>query len=507
MILDGWGISNEFKGNAILQAKTPNYDTLISRYPSARIDASGPAVGLPQGVMGNSEVGHLNIGSGRIASVGLTRIYQSIEAGGFFKNAQFLKAMQAVRTQGGALHLMGLVSDGAVHSHQDHLYALLKMAKDQGLKKVFIHAIMDGRDTAPKSAYTYIRSLEEEIEKIGLGRIATVSGRYYTMDRDQRWERVQLAYDAMVNGKGLWAEHALSAIAANYDDGKSDEFILPTVIVEGDQPVGQIQDSDALIFFNFRADRAREITQALVCEDFVGFSREVFPNLSHYVCMMEYEKGLPVSVAFEPNRIDDVLAKVISDHGLKQLRIAETEKYAHVTFFFNGGEEKVYPGEERILVPSPKEVATYDLKPEMSAAQVCEKVLVEIAAEKHDLIILNFANPDMVGHTGNLPAAIQAVEYVDECIGKIAKAIKDQDGVLVICADHGNAEKEIDENGLPHTSHTTNLTPFIVVGEKYKNSKLRAIGKLSDIAPTLLEILDLPIPSLMNGESMFCQLH
>lgn len=502
-ILDGWGHREDGDANAIALAQTPHWDRLMATCPHTLLEASELNVGLPEGQMGNSEVGHMNIGAGRVILQDLPRIDQALQEGVVSSLPAFKVFIQALKDSQGTCHLMGLFSPGGVHSHERHLKALAQLIEGEGVP-VALHAFLDGRDTPPKSAEKYLSSLLDFLKDHPKITLATLGGRYYGMDRDHRWVRVQKAYEAMVEGIPQ-TQDALAYIHTQYQKGITDEFIPPIAL----QGYGGMKDEDGLFMGNFRADRARQILKSLSDSSFKGFPRNRVISFASLLGLTAYSEDLSekMAVLFPSESPRDVLGEVIATHGLHQLRIAETEKYAHVTFFFNGGEEKVYPGEERILVPSPKEVATYDLKPEMSAAQVCEKVLVEIAAEKHDLIILNFANPDMVGHTGNLPAAIQAVEYVDECIGKIAKAIKDQDGVLVICADHGNAEKEIDENGLPHTSHTTNLTPFIVVGEKYKNSKLRAIGKLSDIAPTLLEILDLPIPSLMNGESMFCQLH
>lgn len=503
MILDGWGIRESQQDNAIALANTPHYDRLMDEFPSAKLDASGHAVGLPAGIMGNSEVGHLNIGAGRIAKVGLTRIYQSIEDKSFFSNEALLKAFAAAKQNNSTLHLMGLVSDGAVHSHQDHLYALLQMAKEQQLTRVAIHAFQDGRDTDPKSALTYIKALEDKIAELGVGKIATVAGRYFAMDRDKRWDRVAKAYNAMVLGEGTQAPNAAAATTQAYDKDESDEFITPTVIVdEAHQPLAKIKDGDAALFFNFRSDRAREITQALIDDEFEGFERKVFPKLSAFVCMAEYDKNYGLPVAFPPEHIPKTFGEIISSQGLRQLRIAETEKYAHVTFFFNGGEEAVFPGEERILVPSPREVATYDLKPEMSAPQITKEVLDCIAQDKFDVIILNFANSDMVGHTGKLDAAIKAVETLDESLGKISQALLDKGGALVLTADHGNSEKMSDEKGQAHTAHTTELVPFLLVSQDLKNVPLRDLGTLADIAPTLLQLLNIPQPQEMTGKSM-----
>lgn len=503
MILDGWGLRDSKEGNAIVLANTPNYNRLLQEYPHAKLDASGHAVGLPQGIMGNSEVGHLNIGAGRIAKVGLTRIYQAIEDKSFFSNPALLKAFQAAKENNSTLHLMGLVSDGAVHSHQDHLYALLQMAKEQKLARVAIHAFQDGRDTDPKSGLGYIQALESKIEEIGVGEIATVSGRYFAMDRDKRWDRIEKAYNAMVLGEGRQAVSAVQAMESAYASGETDEFIQPTVVLdETGQALARMQDSDAVLFFNFRADRAREMTQALTDKNFEGFPRKQAPKLSAFVCMAEYDKKFALPVAFPPEHISQTLGEILSRHGLRQLRIAETEKYAHVTFFFNGGEESVYPGEERILVPSPREVPTYDLKPEMSAPQITEKVLNCIAQDQFDVIILNFANSDMVGHTGKLQAAIKAVETIDEQLGRISQALLEKEGTLIVTADHGNSEKMSDEAGRPHTAHTTDLVPFMLVGKNTQDRKLRELGTLADIAPTILQLLGLKQPKEMTGKSM-----
>lgn len=503
IILDGWGVRDDPKDNAIVQANTPHYDQMLAQYPHALLDASGKSVGLPAGIMGNSEVGHLSIGAGRIAKVGLTRIYQAIEDGSFFSNPALLIAFQAAKKNQSTLHLMGLVSDGAVHSHQDHLYALLEMAKREGVAKVAIHTFQDGRDTDPKSGLGYIQALEGKIQEIGVGKIATVSGRYFAMDRDKRWDRVQKAYSAMVAGKGKTAASAQEAMKQGYAAGETDEFITPTVVMkDSGSPVATMDDADAVLFFNFRADRAREITRALTEKTFDGFSREKFPKLAQFVCMSEYDKTFTLPIAFPSEHVPNTFGGLIAERGLKQLRIAETEKYAHVTFFFNGGEEQVFPGEERILVPSPREVATYDLKPEMSAPQITEKVLKSISSDQFDVIILNFANADMVGHSGKMPAAIQAVETLDAQLGKIQKAIIDKGGTLIITADHGNCEKMTDENGKPHTAHTTDLVPFIVISPKKKDLRLRELGSLADISPTMLGMLGLPKPPEMTGETM-----
>ncbi len=516
IILDGFGERVEKANNAIKLAKTPNLDSFYKNYPHTLIDASGTAVGLPHGLMGNSEVGHLTMGAGRIVLLGLTRIYAAIADGSFFKNDVLLAAMNAAKKNNSALHLMGLVSDGAVHSHQDHLYALLKMAKDNGVPKVFIHCFMDGRDTAPKLADVYIADLEKEIQEIGIGQIATIAGRYYAMDRDKRWDRVQLAYEAMVEGKGRMANSPQEAVKMAFENGETDEFVTPTVILNPPNPPlskggegGFMNDGDAVIFFNFRGDRARELSRALTQNDFDGFKRSVFPKLSYFACFSEYDASLKLPVAFPKTDIHQTFPEIISQKNLKQLRIAETEKYAHVTFFFSGGIEQAYSGEDRVLIPSPREVSTYDQKPEMSARGITEELLRRLQSHQYDFVICNFANPDMVGHTGKLEAAIQAVEVVDECLGKVVQEVLAQEGTVVITADHGNCEKMKDESGHPHTAHTIELVPFILIGERYfvgaKHAapfQLRSGGGLPDIAPTLLKILGIDQPTAMSGKSL-----
>ena len=492
MILDGFGISNGGK-SAILEAKTPNIDKIFNSNPITKISASGLDVGLPEGQMGNSEVGHTNIGAGRIVYQDLTRITKSIKDGDFFENDAFISAINNAKANNTALHLMGLLSNGGVHSHNSHLYALLELAKRNGLHDVFVHAFMDGRDVSPTSGLNFIKECEEKMKEIGVGKIATVSGRYYAMDRDNRWDRVQKAYDAMSFGKGKVASSAIEAVEESYKENVTDEFIIPTVCQQG----AEIKPNDSIIFFNFRPDRAREITRAFVQTDFDQFERNFVPLT--YVCMTEYDKTIEgVKVAFGPEELVNTFGEYISNKGLKQLRIAETEKYAHVTFFFNGGKETVYNGEERILIPSPK-VATYDLKPEMSAYEVTDKVVDSIESEKFDVIILNLANCDMVGHTGIFDAAVKAVETVDDCVGKIISAINDKNGIAIITADHGNADKMLDEEGNVFTAHTTNLVPFCIVGY---DCELKDNGRLSDISPTMLEILGFDKPSEMTGESL-----
>jgi len=498
IVLDGFGERAEKKDNAVKLAKTPHLDSFYQDYPHTLIDASGTAVGLPKGLMGNSEVGHLTMGAGRIVLLGLTRIYAAIADKSFFSNSVLVSAMDAALQNQSALHLMGLVSDGAVHSHQDHLYALLEMAKQKGLKKVFIHCFMDGRDTAPKEGLNYITQLEAQIRKIGIGQIASISGRYFAMDRDKRWERVEKAYEVLAEAKGFEANSAAQAIEEAYQRGETDEFIQPTRIGS----LHSIQDQDSVIFFNFRGDRARELSEALTQENFSGFGRKVFPKLSYFACFSEYDQKLKLPVAFPKIDIHQTFPELLSKKDLKQLRIAETEKYAHVTFFFSGGVEAEYIGEDRILVPSSREVPTYDLKPEMSAYGIADGLIRELEQEKYDFILCNFANPDMVGHTGNLEAATRAVEVVDECLGKIVQEILKHQGTVIITADHGNCEKMKDEKGGAHTAHTIELVPFLLIGEDFKSAQLRKDGGLPDIAPTLLKILQLPQPREMTGQSL-----
>ncbi|WP_321532984.1 2,3-bisphosphoglycerate-independent phosphoglycerate mutase [uncultured Desulfuromonas sp.] len=496
-ILDGWGINPNRENNAAALADTPFLDGLFQRYPNSRLEASGLAVGLPEGQMGNSEVGHLNIGAGRVVYQDLTRITKSISDGDFFTNAALCEAMDRTKSRGGDLHLMGLLSDGGVHSLNSHLYALVKLAKDKGIKKVYIHAFMDGRDTPPRSGATYLQQLEEQLQQLGTGTIATISGRFYAMDRDQRWERVEQAYRAMVERQGNTFASSAAAIQASYANDVSDEFIVPCLI-EGGKAVS---DDDGMIFFNFRADRAREISRAFTTDDFDGFCRQKKIDLAHYVCMTEYDEHLKLPVAFPTETYPNILAQTVAAAGLKQLHIAETEKYAHVTFFFNGGNETSYTGEDRILVPSPKEVATYDLKPQMSAEEVSRQVTEQIRSHTYDLIILNFANPDMVGHTGILSAAITAMETVDHCVQQVVETALDAGGCLLITADHGNCEQMADASGSPHTAHTSNPVPLLYVSEHTDGVSLQP-GKLADLAPTLLQLLNLPQPVEMTGHSL-----
>ena len=503
MILDGFGINERIEGNAIQQAHTPVLDHLMATYPYVKGYASGRAVGLPEGQMGNSEVGHLNIGAGRIVYQELTRITKAIEDGNFFENPALMQAMVHCKKNHSALHLYGLLSDGGVHSHNTHLSALLRMAKENDLEQVFVHVFLDGRDTPPTSGVEFTAQLEEKMREIGVGTIATVMGRYYAMDRDKRWDRIQQAYDAMVLGKGNTAADAIGAIQKSYENGKTDEFMVPTVCVgENGQPVGRVQDHDAVIFYNFRPDRAREITRAMCDPAFDGFVRAKCPKDLCYICFTEYDPTIPnKEVAFLPQRLDHTLGEYIASLGMKQLRTAETEKYAHVTFFFNGGVEEPNPNEDRWLVPSPK-VATYDLKPEMSAVEVTDGLVKALLSGVYDLIVVNYANPDMVGHTGILSAAIKAIETVDTCIGRVMDALLQVQGQMFLCADHGNSDQMIDyETGEPFTAHTTNPVPFLLIN--YTDGVgLREGGKLADIAPTLLEMMGLKQPEEMTGESL-----
>ena len=505
MILDGFGLNDNHKANAVYEASTPNIDSLMKEYPFVRGNASGLAVGLPDGQMGNSEVGHLNMGAGRIVYQELTRITKEIEDGDFFKNEALLAGMKNVKENGSALHLYGLLSDGGVHSHNTHLYGLLELAKRNGLEKVYVHCFLDGRDTPPASGKEYAEALEAEMAKIGVGKIASVAGRYYAMDRDNNYDRVQKAYIALTKGEGLTAESGPAGIQASYDRGETDEFVKPTVVLENGAPVATIKDGDSVIFFNFRPDRAREITRAFCDDDFKGFERGKRPDLT-YVCFSDYDPTIPnKEVAFEKIAVTNTFGEWLAANGMKQARIAETEKYAHVTFFFNGGVEKPNEGEDRILVNSPKEVATYDLKPEMSAYEVCDRLCEAITGGKYDVVIINFANPDMVGHTGVEAAAIKAVEAVDSCVGRAVEAVRSVDGVLFICADHGNAEQLVDyKTGEPFTAHTTNQVPFILVGydEKYT---LREGGCLADIVPTLIQIMGREQPAEMTGKSLLVE--
>lgn len=502
MVLDGYGLNEKTEGNAIAMANTPVMDKLMAEYPFVKGNASGLAVGLPDGQMGNSEVGHMNIGAGRIIYQDLTRITKDIEDGTFFENKVLLQAIENCKKNNSDLHLWGLLSDGGVHSHNSHLYGLLEMAKKNGCENVYVHAFLDGRDTPPASGKDYVQQLEDKMKEIGVGKIASLSYRYYAMDRDNNWDRVKLAYDSLVTGEGVKATDAVKAVEDSYANDKTDEFVLPTVITdENGQPLSLVKDGDSVIFFNFRPDRAREITRAFCDDKFTGFERD-FLKLT-YVCFKDYDETIPNKlVAFEKEEIKNTFGEFLAAHGKKQLRLAETEKYAHVTFFFNGGVEDPNVDEFRLLVNSPKDVATYDLKPEMSAPEVGMDLVEAIKSDKYDVIVINFANPDMVGHTGVIPAAVKAVERVDSLVGDAVQAVKDVDGVLFICADHGNAEKMIDyETGAPHTAHTTNPVPFILVNAD-PSWKLREGGCLADIAPTLIEVMGMEQPKEMTGKSL-----
>ncbi len=496
-ILDGWGLSNATVGNAVVQGNTPCFDQLISNYPHSHLQASGLEVGLPKGQMGNSEVGHLNIGAGRIIYQELTRISKSIADGDFFTNKVLVDAMEKTRQRQGKLHLMGLLSDGGVHSLNTHLYALVKMAAEHGIQDICIHAFLDGRDTPPSSAINYLQQLEAQLTQLHAGRIATICGRFFAMDRDKRWNRVAKAYRAITLGEGQHFADSNSAITASYANDKTDEFVEPAIIGE----LAPVVAGDGVIFFNFRADRAREIAAAFTAENFNDFERGAHIELADFVCMTEYAENLQLPTAFPPDSHPNILAEVIANSGLHQLHIAETEKYAHVTFFFNGGNEEPFSGEARILIPSPREVSTYDEKPQMSANEIASQLVEKINSGQFDFIVVNFANPDMVGHTGILSAAIAAVEAVDRNLQLVVDATLAQGGCLLITADHGNCEKMIAENGEPHTAHTTNEVPLIYVGDDAAGFQLSA-GKLADIAPTVLQLMNIPIPAEMSGHSL-----
>jgi len=502
MILDGYGLNDNCEANAVCEGRTPIMDQLMSQCPFVKGQASGLAVGLPDGQMGNSEVGHLNMGAGRIVYQELTRITKSIKDGDFFENKAFMEAVENCKKNDSSLHMFGLVSDGGVHSHNTHIYGLLELAKRNGLDKVYVHCFLDGRDTPPTSGKEYVADLEAKMNEIGVGKVATVAGRYYAMDRDRNWDRVQKAYIALTRGEGVQADSATGGIQASYDDGKTDEFVMPLVVMDHGAPTATIKDGDSIIFYNFRPDRAREMTRAFCDDDFSGFDRGARVKTT-FVCFTDYDETVPNKlVAFMKENITNTFGEFLAAHGLKQARIAETEKYAHVTFFFNGGIEEPNEGEERFLIPSPKEVATYDLKPEMSAPAVCDKLVEAIKSGTYDVIIINFANPDMVGHTGVESAAIKAIETVDTCVGRAVDAIREMDGVLFICADHGNAEQLIDyQTGAPFTAHTTNPVPFILVNAD-PSLKLREGGCLADIAPTLIELMGMEQPKEMTGKSL-----
>ncbi|MBO6148198.1 MAG: 2,3-bisphosphoglycerate-independent phosphoglycerate mutase [Lachnospiraceae bacterium] len=502
LIMDGFGLNEGHDHNAVYEAKTPNLDSLMKEYPFVKGYASGLAVGLPDGQMGNSEVGHMNMGAGRIIYQELTRISKEIEDGDFFKNEALLKAVKNCKEKDSALHLYGLVSDGGVHSHNTHIYGLLELAKREGLKKVYVHCFLDGRDTPPASGRDFVKELEDKMAELGVGVVASVSGRYYAMDRDNNYDRVEKAYRCMTEGIGEKADSATLGIQASYDKGVTDEFVVPFYVEKDGKPLALIQAGDSIIFYNFRPDRARELTHVFCDNEFDKFDRGERKDIC-YVCFTDYDPLIPnKEVAFKKVEINNTFGQWIADKGMKQVRIAETEKYAHVTFFFNGGVEEPNPGEDRILVNSPKEVPTYDLKPEMSAPEVCEKLVTAIKSGNYDVVIVNFANPDMVGHTGVEAAAIKACETVDSCVGKAVEAVKEMDGVLFICADHGNAEVMVDkETGEPYTAHTTNPVPFILVNYDPAYG-LREGGKLCDIVPTLIECMGEEKPADMTGESL-----
>ena len=502
MILDGFGLNENGEHNAVAEAKKPNIDKLMAEYPWVKGNASGMAVGLPEGQMGNSEVGHLNMGAGRIVYQELTRITKEIQDGTFFENPALMSAVENCKANDSALHMFGLLSDGGVHSHNTHLYGLLELAKRNNLSKVYVHAFLDGRDTPPASGKDFVADLEAEMAKIGVGEVASVCGRYYAMDRDNNYDRVQLAYNALTKGEGLQAASAVAAVEESYDREETDEFVKPTVVMKNGAPVATIKDGDSVIFYNFRPDRAREITRSFCDDDFKGFDRGKRLNIK-YVCFSDYDPTIPnKEVAFHKIAVTNTFGEWLAAKGMKQARIAETEKYAHVTFFFNGGVEEPNEGEDRILVNSPKDVATYDLKPQMSAYEVCDQLVNAIKSGKYDVIIINFANPDMVGHTGVEEATIKAIEAVDECVGKAVEALKEVDGVMFICADHGNAEQLVDyETGAPFTAHTTNPVPFILVNAD-PSYKLREGGCLADIVPTLIELMGMEQPVEMTGKSL-----
>lgn len=502
MILDGYGLNDKVEGNAVKLANTPNMDKLMTEYPYVKGYASGMSVGLPDGQMGNSEVGHLNMGAGRIVYQELTRITKEIEDGTFFENEELVKAMENAKKNDSALHIFGLLSDGGVHSHNTHMYGAIEMAKRFGLKKVYLHAFLDGRDTPPESAADYMQQMVDKMAEIGVGEVATISGRYYAMDRDNNWDREEKAYVAMTKGEGVIETDPVTAIKNSYANGVTDEFMLPTVITKDGALATTIQDGDSVVFCNFRPDRARQITRAFCADDFTGFNREKKLDLV-FVCFTEYDVTIPNKlIAFKKVEVKNTFGEFLAANGMKQARIAETEKYAHVTFFFNGGVEEPNEGEDRILVDSPKYVPTYDKKPRMSAYTVCDEVCKAITSGKYDVIITNFANPDMVGHTGVLEAAIKAIEVIDECVGEVVEFIKEVDGQLFICADHGNAEQLIDyETGDPFTAHTTNPVPFILVNAD-PQYQLRENGVLADIVPTLIELMGMEQPKEMTGKSL-----
>lgn len=502
MILDGWGINPQSVDNAVALAGTPFLDKMMATYPVTRLHTSGQAVGLPDGIMGNSEVGHLNIGAGRVVYQSLLRIDQAIADGSFSENQVIVTALEKAAVQQSALHLMGLVSDGGVHSHLSHLIALLDTAKARGLERIYIHAILDGRDTPPQSGAGYVAELQSHLDKIGVGAVATICGRYYAMDRDKRWDRIQKAFDLYTLGEGTPADDPVAAIKAAYSRGETDEFVKPIFLADGKgNPLTTVAENDAIIFFNFRADRAREITRAFTDPDFSEFEHPELPRLSAYVCMTQYDEQFTLPMAYPPVHHENILGQIISEKGLAQLRIAETEKYAHVTYFFNGGEEEPFANEDRCLIPSPRDIPTYDYKPEMSAPAVTAEVLARLDSDRYDLIVLNFANMDMVGHTGVLAAAVKACRTVDACAAQIVDRILAKQGTVIITADHGNAEEMVDPDGNPHTAHTLNPVRLILVDDKRKSAQLKE-GRLADIAPTILDIMGIEQPAEMTGQSL-----
>jgi 2,3-bisphosphoglycerate-independent phosphoglycerate mutase len=502
IILDGFGHSEAREGNAVALARMPFYDELREKYPHTLIEASGTCVGLPANIMGNSEVGHLNMGAGRVIMTDIRRIDYSVETGEFFRNEAFVTAMDNAKARGGALHLLGLLSDGLVHSSQEHLYALVRMAKERGLRQAYVHCFLDGRDTPPSSAHLYVKALQEKLAEIGFGEVASVCGRYYAMDRDKRWERTKRAYDLLVSGAGEKASDPLTAVRRSYERGVTDEFVEPAVITRpGGSPVATVRDGDSIIFFNFRADRARQLTRALAVEDFDGFPVPDRPKID-YVCFTLYDQTFGLPIAFPQLRHQNILAEVFAAVGVRNYRLAETEKYAHVTYFFNGGTEREFPNERRLLVPSPK-VATYDLMPEMAAFKVTDKIIRAVEERDTDVFIVNFANPDMVGHTGNLQKTIEAVQHIDTCLDWITKAFRTAKGRCLITADHGNCEQMIDPHtGQPHTAHTTNPVPFHLLDPDSLGVKLRSDGALEDVAPTILGLLGLDKPEEMSGRDL-----
>ncbi|HYS80560.1 MAG TPA: 2,3-bisphosphoglycerate-independent phosphoglycerate mutase [Anaeromyxobacteraceae bacterium] len=501
VVLDGWGLRAERDANAIALAGTPNMDALARDYPSAALRTSGLAVGLPDGQMGNSEVGHTNLGAGRIVYQDLVRINLAVEDGSFFQNPVLQEAMKRAKSGSGTVHFMGLFSDGGVHSHVEHLHALLELARREGVPRAFVHAFLDGRDTPPRSGLGYMQAFEKRVAETGYGKVASVMGRFYAMDRDKRWDRVALAYGALVKGEGHRSATPLQAMEEAYGRGENDEFVKPTVVVDGTgDPRGRVRDGDVIVFFNFRGDRARELTRAFTEEGFAEFDPKPRPQLSYYACMTEYDRTFGLPVAYAPDQPTRIFPEIVAEAGIAQLRCAETEKYAHVTFFFNGGREVQYPGEDRILVPSPRDVKTYDQKPEMSAREVTDRLVQAIDSRKYGFILVNLANPDMVGHSGNLQAAIQAVKVVDECIGRLWKAARAAHMAMLVTADHGNCELMVDPvTGEPHTAHTLGPVPFILADPDLKGAKLRAEGVLADVTPTALQVMGLPQPPEMKG--------